>query len=243
MRFFHGSRTIQTGCVVLLLSCTPVIAQAPLDFAIVQIRNNLGVVRNDAGEVPIAALRALLMGNFYANNYDGDPAISAADQLIARQLPNANTRAEKLAEFHRVDLDGDGKVTGSESQALDANDFWRENPDGSKPPPADAISSNVTLRGLMADLASSFPLDRQTLLSEDWIRVASLSVPPGFDTDRDGRVTPEEYAETLGAALFLADLDRDGLLSEGEITAIAVRATASDTLIATAPIEFLFWLE
>lgn len=241
------------GCrpLLLLLSATalPIFlstsasAQAPLDFAIAQIRNSLGTLRSETGEVPVEALRERLIANFFANNFDGDPAISANDQLVARRIPNAAARADRLAEFHRADLDGDGQVTGPETQALGANAFWRDNPDGSDPAPTDATAQTVTLADATADVQDIFPLGRATLLSENWLQVATLTVPPGLDADGDGRVAPDEYAETLASALALADLDRDGVLSVGEITAIAVRATASDTLIASAPLGRLFWLE
>lgn len=217
--------------------------QAPLDFAIVQIRNSLAALRNDMGEVPVDRLRALLVANFYANNYDGLPAITADDQLIARKIPNASARATQLQEFYRADLNGDGVVTSGETAMLEANAFWRQNPDGSRQPPVGSTNRPLPLSLLEDRLQRTLPLDRATLLTLDWKSIAPLSVPPGLDTDGDNRIAPGEYAKTLDIALNLADLDRDGLLSEGEITAIAVRATASDTLIATAPIERLFWLE
>ena len=218
-------------------------AQAPIDFTIIQIRNCLAALRDDAGEVPVDALRALLIGNFYANNFDMDPAISAEDQLIARQIPNAAARASQLEEFHQKDIDGDGRLTGREAAAMGANGFWRGNPDGSIPPPAGSIDRPLPLNTLMERLQRTLPLDRTTLLSQDWTTISTLSIPPGLDMDGDRKISPKEYAETLDAALTLADLDRDGILSEGEITAIAVRATASGTLIATAPLARLFWLE
>ena len=228
---------------LLTFAATSARAQAPLDFAIVQIRNSLAALRNESGEVPVDALRAKLLANFYANNFDMDPAISADDQLIARRIPNAAARASQLEEFHRKDIDGDGLLTGEEAASIGANTFWRDNPDGSIPPPTGSTDRPLPLSIVADRVQRTLPLDRVTLLTQEWITVATLSIPPGLDTDGDLRILPDEYSETLDAALTLADLDRDGLLSEGEITAIAVRATASDTLIATAPLARLFWIE
>ncbi|MEM7076116.1 MAG: hypothetical protein AAF484_13565 [Pseudomonadota bacterium] len=211
---------------------------------------------------PAPKLEDMLRDIYFRADVDGSGAITFADALILQQLDHATQRKDLIAYWARHDLNNDGMVTSAEirqtylpeargslmaaeaaSSGADTDEIEARLAEllenrGARLFDADA-DGTYTFEDVLSEAEARFPASPDGIAAlkagsgKRWTE--PTLVLPGFDADRDGTVTEQEFLGPYMALLAKFDTDGDGVLSDDERTALREQSKAALKTLSGSP--------
>jgi Ca2+-binding EF-hand superfamily protein len=172
--------------------------------------------------------------------------VSQADYELTEQLYFAGQRQQRVSQWTRYDLDGDGKVTRAEIERARRSEAIRSlRPHGITITPTpeqiatvlDKLVGQVLADDLDGDgivtLEEVLEAHRRHMGKQPPPAMTMHLVPLSLDRDGDGIVSRQEFDAAVDEVIARIDTNGDGVVSEEELNAARVWANAANVAFHT----------
>lgn len=134
--------------------------------------------------------------------------------VMVALLPSIAFAQSRAEAFHKADLNGDGFIDGKENEAVIRSAFKEQDANG------DGFIDLSEMENYLQTHVAGQEGKRAALPLSALAQVASRGIQ-GMDTDKDGRVSEEEYRTSAMKQASMLDRDQDGRISLNEFPGTA----------------------